>query len=121
MTLARRYAALGIVSLLALQILWHGFLLPPEAAPRWLGTALLSLPVLPSAILLAMRRPSAIFWGGVAALFYFSHGIAEAWADPPALPLGLLESGLSVWVVVAGSWDGLRARRAKRKKTAPDV
>jgi len=121
MSLARRYAALGIFALLVLQILWHGILLPSDTIPRWLGTALLSLPVLPSAILLVMRRPSAVFWGGVAALFYFCHGIAEAWVDPQALPLALLESGLAVWVVITSSWGGLRARLAKRKKSAPDV
>ena len=69
MNLSARYAALGVVALLGLQVLWHGFLLPPELASRWLVVLLFSLPLLPSLVLLLRRKPSARFWGGVAALF----------------------------------------------------
>ena len=115
MTLARRFAALGVAALLALQFLWHAFLLPPAFGSRWLIAGLFSLPLLPSLLLLLWRKPSAQFWGGVAALFYFCHGIAESWAIPEALPLAVLEVALSVWVILAGSWDGMKARFSKRK------
>jgi len=121
MSLARRYAALGILALLALQWLWHAHLLPPERAPAIVVAFLFSLPILPAALLVAFRHRQAAYWGGVAGLFYFCHGVAEAWTDPPAWPLGLAEAALSVWIIVAGSWDGMKARFGKAKAKPPTV
>jgi len=120
MSLARRYATLGVLALFALQFLWHAFLSPPAAA-RWPIAAAFALPLLPSLIGLVLGRRSAVFWGAIAALLYFCHGIAEAWSDPQTRPLALVEAALSVWTIVAGSWDGLRARFSKRKTAAPNV
>lgn len=114
MSLSGRYAALGMVALLVLQLLWHGFLLPPELGSRWLVTLLFSLPLVPSLLLLLRHKPSAQFWGGVAALFYFCHGITESWTVAQARPLALGEVALSVWIIVAGSWDGMKARFSKQ-------
>lgn len=121
MSLAKRYAALGLFALLALQFYWHAWLLPANLGQPWLLPAAYSIPLIPSLIGLIRRRPNAVFWGSIAALLYFCHGIAEAWSDSQARPLALLEAGLSAWIVVAGSWDGMRARLSKRKTSAPDV
>jgi len=115
MSRAGRFAALGIAALVALQWLWHGVLWPGEIGSRWLVALLFSLPLLPSVVLLVRGRPSAQFWGGVAALFYFCHGIAEAWTIAQARPLALAEVAVSIWIIVAGSWDGMKARFSKRK------
>jgi len=115
MSLSRRYAALGILALLVLQWLWHGWLLPPERVQPWLVALLFSLPILPAAILVLLRHRQAGYWGGVAALLYFCHGIGESWAVADAWPLGLTEAALSVGVVVAGSWEGIRARFGKKQ------
>ena len=116
-----RQAALGIVALLALQFLWHGLLLPSGAGARWVVVVLVSLPLLPSLLLLAWRRPSAVFWGGVASLFYFSHGITESWTVAQARPVALAQIALAVWVIVMGSWDGMKARFSKRNKPPTNV
>jgi len=121
MSPSARQAALGIVALLALQLLWHGLLLPSAGGARWLVVALFSLPLLPSLLLLLGRRPSAVFWGGVASLFYFCHGITEAWAVAEARPVALAEIALAVWVIVMGSWDGMKARFSKRNKPPANV
>ena len=121
MNLSQRNAALGIVAMIALQFFWHSFLLPPALSSRWLIAGLFALPMLPAMILLLRKHRRAAFWGAVAALFYFSHGVMEAWANPPARLLAIAESALSVWLVVSASWDGLSARRAARKHTATDV
>ncbi len=121
MSLARRYTALGILALLALQWLWHAHLLPPERAPALLVAFLFSLPILPAALLVAFRHPKAAYWGGVAALLYFCHGIAEAWSEPGAWPLGLAEVALSLWIIIAGNWEGLQARLGKGKAKPPTV
>lgn len=121
MSPSSRQAALGIVALLALQLLWHGLLLPAGGGARWPVAALFSLPLLPSLVLLLGRRPSAVFWGGVASLFYFCHGITEAWTVAQARPLALAEIALAVWVIVMGSWDGMKARFSKRNKPTANV
>jgi uncharacterized membrane protein len=117
MSLSQRYAALGIVALFALQFLWHGLLLPVG----WLIAGLYSLPILPAVVLLLLGHRRAAYWGAVAALLYFSHGVMEAWANPEARLLALTEVALSVWLIVAYGWDGLQARIAKRKQSARDV
>jgi uncharacterized membrane protein len=116
-----KQAALGIVALLALQFLWHGLLLPPEIGNRWAVAVLFSLPLLPSLLLLLRRRPSAVFWGGVASLLYFCHGITESWTVAQARPLALVQVALSVWVIVMGSWEGMKARFSKRNKPPSNV
>lgn len=121
MSLSHRYAALGIVALLALQLLWHGLLQPSDIGTPWVVALLFSLPLLPSLLLLIRKKPSAVFWGGVAALLYFCHGVAESWTVAEARPLALLEVALSVWVIVAGSWDGMRSRFSKRNKRPANV
>ena len=117
MSLSQRYAALGIVALFALQFLWHAILLPSG----WLIAGLYALPILPAVILLLLRHRRAMYWGAVAALLYFCHGVMEAWANPAARSLALAETALSIWLIIAYGWDGLQARMAKRKLAARDV
>lgn len=112
---AGKIAALGIAALFALQGIWHGLLWPSAIGNRWLIALLFSLPLLPSLVLLVRGRPSALFWGGVAALFYFCHGIAEAWTIAQTRPLALAEVAISTGIIVAGSWDAMKARFSKRK------
>jgi len=110
-----RCAVLGIFLLLALQLLWHGFLFPSAGAPAWLVAGLFVLPILPAASMAVRRHRHAPFWGAVAALFYFSHGLMEAWAIPETRMLALIEAALSVGIIVAASWNGLKARFNKKK------
>ena len=121
MTRSRRLAATSIAALFALQLVWHGVLLPPVHAPRWAIVTLFCLPLLPSVLLLLASRPSAQFWGGVAALLYFCHGVTEAWTSPSTRALGVVELALSVAIIMAGSWDAIAARRAKRSASTTNV
>ncbi|HWS41119.1 MAG TPA: DUF2069 domain-containing protein [Arenimonas sp.] len=115
--MSKRFALLGIFAMLALQILWHAFLLPPERVPLGVVLSIAILPIAPAVILALFRRPSAIFWGGVAALLYFCHSITELWTTPTIWPLALLELGLSLWIIFCGNWTGLQAKVFKRKKS----
>jgi uncharacterized membrane protein len=116
-----RYAAFGIFALLGLQLLWHGYLFPPTSAPVWLICAVFLLPILPAAVMAVRRHRHAPFWGAVAALLYFSHGLMEAWATPDERGPALAEAALSVWLIVAASWNGLKARFNKSKATPPAI
>ncbi|WP_374013338.1 DUF2069 domain-containing protein [Pseudoxanthomonas koreensis] len=105
----------------------------PRTAQRLLGTALALLAVLylawfhddrhAAAALLVFAVPPlllavpcwrggrrAAFWAGVLALFWFSHGVMSAWAHPERAGFAWGEILLSLMVVGASSWAGLRAR-----------
>jgi uncharacterized membrane protein len=112
---ARRLASVAIVALAAWIVAWHTWLAPPLELPRGLALGLHLAPLAPALILLALRRRSATFWGAIAALLLFCHGIAEAWSVTDLRWIAAVEVALSVVVIFAGSWDGLSARWAKRR------
>lgn len=101
-------------ALLLLQPAWYLWLSPPAVLPPLLATVLMALPIVPALVLGLLGRPSAGFWAGVAALFYFSHGVMEAWSHPAAALPAWIETLLATALVFAASWRGLQARRAAR-------
>ena len=119
MSPANRIAAVAILALLALQWLWHAWLAPPQSQAVAMAM-FFSLPILPAAVLVLLRHRRAGFWGSLAALLYFSHGVMVAWSEPGVAGLALAQAGVAAVLVVSASWDGVRARFAKRR-AAPDV
>lgn len=86
-------------ALIALQLAWHGWLVPPERMPTWLVLAFTTVPLLlPFTALPDLRR--ALLWTGILALFYFCHGVAEAWSAPVAWP-AWIEIGLTLLLILA--------------------
>ena len=120
MSAAKRITLAAIVSLAALQLAWHGWLAPPAEANPWALAVFFLLPILPALALALMRHRRAGFWGALAALLYFSHGVMVAWSSPGETALGLLQAILSAVLVVAASWDGMLARFNK-PRTPPAV
>jgi uncharacterized membrane protein len=120
MSPASRLAGVAILLLLALQLAWYGWLSPPVHVPPWQMALAFALPILPAVVLVLLRHRRAAFWGAMAALLYFSHGVMEAWSNPAVRGLALAEVALSCLLVVAASWDGTRARFNK-PRTPPAV
>lgn len=114
--LYRRYALLGIFAMAALQVIWYAWLSPPEILPKPVALALALLPIAPAVLLALLRRPSALFWAGVASLLYFCHSVSELWTTPDVWPLALLELGLSLWIIFTGNWEGVQVKLLKRGK-----
>jgi uncharacterized membrane protein len=112
--IARMLARAGILGLLLLQWLWHGLIAPPLAVTPWIYAAFFCIPLLPSLWLLARRHRAALLFGALAALLYFCHGVMVMMNVPQLATLALFEVALSVLVVVAGSWNGLRARFTRK-------
>lgn len=109
---ARRIGFIAWAALIVLQLAWYAWLAPPAHLPvtAALGIALVPL-LLP---LLALHRPPrALLLAGMIALFYFCHGVSEAWTEPTVRGLALLEVALSLLLVGA-----LGAAVQKRKKPA---
>jgi uncharacterized membrane protein len=110
---SRVFALAGIAALLALQLLWHGIWMPPRSISPWLYALFFCLPLAPALWLALRRRNTAAFAGALAVLLYFCHGVMEAMSTPAERSLAMAEIALSIWVIMAYSWPGLRGRFRK--------
>ena len=92
-----------------LQVVWHAWWLPPQRMPVAVA---LSIALLPLALPLAYWRtpPRALIAAGMVSLFYFCHGVAEAWASPPERVAASIEVALAL--VLIGSLVRKPRRRA---------
>ena len=107
----RRIGLAAFWALLALQIVWHLWLAPPRVLPPWLVAGIAIAPLLPVAWAVLKRRPRALFWGALLALFYFCHGISEWWTTPATRVLAAAQTLLCVTLILSVGWKGLRRRR----------
>lgn len=79
--------------------------------------AVFTLPPLLLAIGARIGARLAVFWSGVLALGWFSHGVMTAWSHPQARLAGWIELVLALVVIFVASGDGLRARLGRKGKT----
>jgi uncharacterized membrane protein len=87
-------------ALTTLQPVWHAWLSPPQHTPVWVVLALTVTPLLlPLFALRNVRR--ALLWVGILSLFYFCHGVAEAWSAPAERSLALAEVALTLLLIAA--------------------
>jgi uncharacterized membrane protein len=85
-------------------------LLPPQSIPMLLVLAITVVPLLlPIAALRKPRR--ALLWVGILALFYFCHGVAEAWSSSVERALAIVEIALTLLLIGA---LGAGVRRPRR-------
>lgn len=111
---SKSLAWLAVAALLLLQILWHAVLVPPREVSGWTYAGFFCVPMLPALWLLARGSRSAALVAAIAALLYFCHGVMEAMSDGNSRNLALAEIALSVIIIVAASWQGMRARFRKK-------
>lgn len=105
---------IGFVAWIAqaiLQIVWHAWLLPPTRMPVAVA---LPIALLPLALPLLYWRspPRALIAAGMASLFYFCHGVAEAWSSPVERMLAWVE------IVLALALIGTLMRKPRKKGAA---
>lgn len=97
-------------ALLLLQLAWHGWLFPSQTMPMALVLSLTVIPLLlPLFAIRDVRR--ALLWVGILSLFYFCHGISEAWSAPGERWLGWIEIVLTVTLI------GTLGAGVRRKRT----
>ena len=108
----RRIGFAAWAALALLQIAWHAWLLPPARMPV---AVVLLIALLPLAIpLLYWRTPArALLLAGMICLFYFCHGVAEAYAAPRERLFAWIEIVLAMIVILAC------ARMPKRRSKLP--
>lgn len=109
---------LSLACLVAMPLLlagWYGAWFPPRALPVGLVLAIALAPVALALAACAADLRFGLLIGGIFSLFYFSHGVMEAWAVPaerlPALLLAVLAAAQIVLLGGAASAEK-RARRA---------
>ncbi|MCW0202522.1 MAG: DUF2069 domain-containing protein [Rhodanobacter thiooxydans] len=106
-----RVGLLAWALLVVLQLVWHAWLVPPQHMPMPLLLAITIVPLLlPLFALRNVRR--ALLWVGILSLFYFSHGVAEAWSSAGERWLAVAEVVLTVLLI------GALGAGVKRRKPA---
>lgn len=101
---------LSLLAIAALYAWW--FRDDGQRTAAWLVLVLPPLLLAPGAW---WRGRLSRFWAGVLALFWFCHGVMEAWSEPATRMQGLLLLALSLVVVSTVSWPALQARFGRRK------
>ncbi len=116
-TSEQRWGLYAWGGLVLLQLIWHAWLVPAQTVPLWLVLAITVAPlVLP---LLAIRRiRRALLWVGILSLFYFCHGVAEAWSSPHERWLALVEVLLTLLLI---GTLGAGVRRRPKAATKPPL
>jgi uncharacterized membrane protein len=92
----------GYFATLVLLTAWYGWLVPAIHFPTALVLLVLVIPLLFPLRGLLHGRKYTFAWSCFLALFYFTHGVMEAYSDDITRPLGLLEITFSsLWFLGA--------------------
>ena len=94
--LVRRLSVASLLGLIALLILWYGWLAPAAHFDKWLTILLFATPLLFPLRGILYGRPYTHAWTSYLSLFYFMHGTMEAWSNPVARPWALMEVALAI-------------------------
>jgi uncharacterized membrane protein len=93
---------LGYLGIMALLIVWYGWLAPPQVFSAPVVILTLGLPLFLVLRGLLHARPRAVAWSLFLSLFYFTHGIVEAYSNSEARWLALTEVALALCWIVGG-------------------
>lgn len=107
-----RIALAALAALLVLQPLWHAWLAPPKPGLFVPTLLLATAPLLLSLWIAARSLRRGVLIGGMACLFYFSHGVAELWSGAAPRWPALAETTLALLVVFALGWEVRSNKRA---------
>ena len=70
------------LALIALQLVWFGWLYPSEALGYWPALVIATVPLLLPTPWVLKLRPNGLVIAGTILLLHFSFAVAEAWANP---------------------------------------
>jgi uncharacterized membrane protein len=111
---ALRYGIAALIALLALEILWHGWIAPPRSALFWPSLALAAAPLLPALWSAHASLRRGVLIGGIVCLFYFAHGVTTLWNGDAPRWLAATEMLLALIVIGALGWDARKYKRVKK-------
>ena len=84
----------SLLGLLALQLVWFGWLHPSPSLSVPLVISLTAGPLLLALLLAWQLKPRALVIAGLVLLVYFAVGVMEAWANPSVRWLALVQVAL---------------------------
>jgi uncharacterized membrane protein len=114
----RRLSFTCLAALPLLLVAWYGWWAPPRALPLALVLAVALAPLALALAACAFELRFGLLLGGIFALFYFSHGVMEAWASPgERLPAALLAVLSAAQIVLLGAAASAE-KRARREAAA---
>ncbi|MEM7053091.1 MAG: DUF2069 domain-containing protein [Pseudomonadota bacterium] len=106
------------LALIALQLIWFGWLFPSELFGRGMPLVVMTLPLLIPAWWIWQLKPRALVLGGTILLLHFSVAVAEAWTTPALRIIAWLQ--IILIVIYFLSMPGLRRARAPIAETVAD-
>ena len=106
MKASRIVLAIALFALSVLFSLWYH-----DSSLRVAALLFFTLPPLLLLVGVLRGNARASFWAGVFGLFWFSHGVMEAYAAPQVRVFALVEPLLALVIVIASSWPGLKEVR----------
>ncbi|MGH8025249.1 MAG: DUF2069 domain-containing protein [Pseudoxanthomonas sp.] len=110
MKASRLVLALSLFALSVLFSLWFH-----DSKLRIAAMVFFTLPPLLLLVGVLRGNAKAAFWAGVLGLFWFSHGVMEAYTLAAERAYALTEVALAVLIIMASSWPGVSARFGKKK------
>ena len=105
----------GYFSLLALLIIWHGFIFPANNNP-WLLVGFIVAPLLFPLKGLLKENPYTYAWTSFVILLYFMHGTVEVWANAEVRIYAAIEIYLSIQVYIGAIYYARLQGRALKKE-----
>ncbi len=100
--LSHALTLLGYLGILVLLVAWYGWLAPPRIFSAPVVIVTLGLPLFLPLRGLLHGRPYTVAWSLFLSLFYFTHGIVEAYSDSQARWLAVTEVALALCWIVGG-------------------
>jgi uncharacterized membrane protein len=110
MKTSRVVLALSLFALSVLFSLWFH-----DSKLRIAAIVFFTVPPLLLLVGVLRGNAKAVFWAGVLGLFWFSHGVMEAYTLVAERAYALAEVALAIAIVMASSWPGVSARFGKKK------
>lgn len=81
----------SLLALIPLQLVWYGWLNPPEIVPMGMALALSAGPLLIALLLAWSLKPRGLVIAGLVLLIYFVIGVTEAWVRPDLRAVALAQ------------------------------
>ncbi|MFO7592776.1 MAG: DUF2069 domain-containing protein [Pseudomonadota bacterium] len=114
-------AAGSYFALLALLLAWFTWLSPPRVLPISVALFLMLVPLLFPLRGILYGKAYTFAWASFLSLFYFTHGIVEAYSSPEDRYLALLEVLLSITFYTGSMlYARFRGRELKQENTTSE-
>ena len=101
-----------LLALIAVQLIWYGWLNPPQILPLAMALGLSVMPLLVVLPFAWALKPHGLVVAGLVLLIYFSIGVTEAWVRPDLRVIALVQVILVVLYFTALATNRRRRRPA---------